>query len=1397
MENTFNKLQKGLIVFEPKLLIIFPLFLLIGLKSQIFAQTLTSATYDYNMNVLVVTCTDLVANPGAANDVDVSKLIFTGEGGGTYTLTSATDVEITSSTEFSVTIIGADLTNVEAILNKDGTSSTGGTTYNLAAAENWLTGADPADDIADLTGNGITVSNYANPTITSATYDVSNGQLVVTGTNLVSKSGATNDIDASTLTFRGEGGNSYQLTSTPDVELTSATSFTLTLSATDQLNVHGLLNKNGLQSADATVYNLGGADNWVSGSPAVNDIADVAGNAVSVSNVQTPTIVSATYDSDTGIMVVTGTNLFKKFGAANDIDMQKFTVTGEGSDYTILAAITDVEITSKTEFSVTLTGADKTQVDSRLDLIGTQSSGGTTYNIAAAEDWLTAADPAANIADLTGNGITVVIKPRINSAIYNAAVGVLVVTGSNIQANGGGADIDASKFTFTGEGGETYTLTNTADVERTSSTEFTLTLSTTDRAAVNPILNKNGTASTNGTTYNLAAADDWCTNETAGNTEDLTGNGITVSNVPAPAITSIIYNALTGALVVTGTGMLKNVGTQNDIDASRFTLTGEGGETYTLTNTPDTEIISGTAFTLNLSVEDRAAVNPIMNKNGSASTSGTTYNLAAAEDWAAGADPAVIVADVTGNGITVSGVAVPVITTSDYHWSAGILTATGTGFLKKSGAANDIDASKFTFKGEGGATYTLIGSSDVDIKSGTEFSITLDATDKAAVNVLLNKPGTKSEDNTTYNLAAAEDWARGADPALVTVDATTPVMAGNFPPTGGDDLVATNEDQNHTFTNGDFTFNDIDSDNFAGIKIESLETNGDLEYDGTDVAVDTDCPDVTLLVFKPAHNAYGTPYATFTFKVKDDGGAYSVAAYTMTINVTPVNDPPTISNIPNQTTIEDQSTSWIPFTVNDAETNPAQLKLHGTSDNQTLVANNNIKFSGTGSSRRVKVTPMPNQTGTVQISVFVSDGTAKRRERFKVTISGVNDAPVITNLPDVNFDEDSTAEIDLDDFIYDADHQPAQLNWSAEVLNENDSLWSLQAENTASVSALTIIIDDTSHIALFSALPNHYGTHQAVFTVTDPDTAMDSDTLTVVINPVNDPPRFTADLAPVTLEQGKYYSMPLALLDSLVEDPDNPDSTLIWTIEDNMHFEPEITDHMITLHAPTNWFGTDTLIVIVSDGELSDLKPLQVTVTALADEIPPERPRNLTATPHEMHIHLNWSENTEPDIKSYFIYRTTDSTNVTEAHRIVMVEHPLHAYNDSTAEGDIIYFYGVTAVDTNGNESGFSRFVEAVLRTQSSVQRTGKGPAVFSLSQNYPNPFNPITTIEFGVPIKTHVNITVFDMLGREICELVNEIKQPGVYVLKWNAVHMESGLYFFRIRTSEFHMMKKCMVIK
>ena len=738
--------------------------------SNVAVPTLISATYDYSSGALLITGTDFLNAAGASNDIDVSKLIFTGQGGASFTLISSADVDVSSDTGATVPISGADLAAVQGLLNKNGSSAADGTIYNLAGEEGWNTGADPAVTIADASA-AIIVSDFANPAITSATYDVSARALLVTGTNFVANSAASNDIDASMLTLRGERANSYTLTDSTDVDISSATTFTVTLSATDALHVHGLLNKNGTSASDTTTYNLGAADNWMTGSPAANEIADITGNGITVTNTQIPSIGSAVYNADTGIFVVTGSNLFHKVGSSNDIDLSAITLTGGAANATYrLTTNSGVEVSSSSSFTFTLVDDDKTGAGALLDQLGTSSSGGSTYNLAVADNWLTAAESATDIADTTA-AITVAINPKITLATYNASTGTLRVTGTNIQENGSANDIDASMFTLTGEGGVTYTLTDTADVERDSINKFTMTLSAADKAGVNAIATSNGSSSTGGTIYNLAAADDWTTNVTDGDTADIT-NTIAVSGVPVPTISSAAYDGDSGALVVTGMNLLALSGAANDIDASMLVFTGEGSATYALTDSANVDIASAAAFTINLSATDKAAVNLIINKNGTSSTGATVYNLAANEDWATGAEAAVNVVDATGNAITVSNVGVPTISGSTYNASSGALTVTGTGYLSLSGAANDIDASKLTFTGVAGGTYTLTNSDDAEISSGTEFSLTLSATDKAAVNQLLNSNGIVATDSTAYNLAAAEDWAAGADAAVSVADLT-------------------------------------------------------------------------------------------------------------------------------------------------------------------------------------------------------------------------------------------------------------------------------------------------------------------------------------------------------------------------------------------------------------------------------------------------------------------------------------------------------------------------------------------------------------------------------------------------------------------------------------------------
>ena len=153
--------------------------------------------------------------------------------------------------------------------------------------------------------------------------------------------------------------------------------------------------------------------------------------------------------------------------------------------------------------------------------------------------------------------------------------------------------------------------------------------------------------------------------------------------------------------------------------------------------------------------------------------------------------------------ITLSYVVTPKISSSSYDTTTGELTVTGSYFYSQTGSMNDIDASAFTLTGEGGASdsYTLTDTADVDITSSTSFTLTLSATDRSAVNELISKGGTTSNDGTVYNLAAAEDWNIAALSSFTIADNTVSITAGNVAPTiSGTPITSVVEDQRYTFS---------------------------------------------------------------------------------------------------------------------------------------------------------------------------------------------------------------------------------------------------------------------------------------------------------------------------------------------------------------------------------------------------------------------------------------------------------------------------------------------------------------------------------------------------------------------------------------------------------------------
>ena len=197
-----------------------------------------------------------------------------------------------------------------------------------------------------------------------------------------------------------------------------------------------------------------------------------------------------------------------------------------------------------------------------------------------------------------------------------------------------------------------------------------------------------------------------------------------------------------------------------------------------------------------------------------------------------------------------------------------------------------------------------------------------------------------------------------------------------------------------------------------------------------------------------------------------------------------------------------------------------------------------------------------------------------------------------------------------------------------------------------------------------------------------------------------------------------------------------------------------------------------------------------------ADTTTPGAPQNLVATGGNGVAHLIWSQNPEPDIGGYNIYRN-ETNNPGTATLVHSLPYPDTAYTDATVTVGHNYYYWLKAFDNYCyiNYSPFSAPDSTGIIT--GIAGNEPLPDKYELYQNYPNPFNPATTIRYDIPKSSHVKLYVYDILGRVVAKLVDEKKDAGRYEAIWHANNFTSGFYVFRIEAGNYEKKMKMMLVK
>ena len=172
-------------------------------------------------------------------------------------------------------------------------------------------------------------------------------------------------------------------------------------------------------------------------------------------------------------------------------------------------------------------------------------------------------------------------------------------------------------------------------------------------------------------------------------------------------------------------------------------------------------------------------------------------------------------------------------------------------------------------------------------------------------------------------------------------------------------------------------------------------------------------------------------------------------------------------------------------------------------------------------------------------------------------------------------------------------------------------------------------------------------------------------------------------------------------------------------------------------------------------------------------------------------VTLNWATATEINNAGFDIERKNNNSEAWSKIGNVTGNGTISTPQDYTFTDRGLssgkYKYRLKQIDFNGNFEYFNLSNEV-----------GVGvPEKYSLSQNYPNPFNPTTKIGYDMPTDGKVSLRIFDMSGKEVASLINEVQTAGYYTINFNASNLSSGVYFYSISAGNFTATKKMMLLK
>jgi len=430
---------------------------------------------------------------------------------------------------------------------------------------------------------------------------------------------------------------------------------------------------------------------------------------------------------------------------------------------------------------------------------------------------------------------------------------------------------------------------------------------------------------------------------------------------------------------------------------------------------------------------------------------------------------------------------------------------------------------------------------------------------------IVNRVATVTVPDENWNGSKAITFTATDPGGLTDSDvATFTVTAENDPP-----VVSGIPDQ--TIAEGG-SFATIQLDNYVA-DVDNTDSQMTWTYSGnTDLTVNI----VNRVATIGIPDIYWNGSETITFTATDPGGLSDSDAATFTVSSE--NDPPVVSDIPDQAIEEGENFSTISLDEFVADPDHEDSEI-------TWTYSGNVQLTVSIVNRVATVgIPDENWNGAETITFTATDpGNLSNSDAAVFSVAAVNDAPVVEDIPDQTVQEGQTfALIVLDDYVSDADHSDSQIAW---VYSGN--------------SELTVdIINRVANIGIPDE--NWFGSETITFTATDPGELSDSDAVVFSVTAVNDAP-VVSGIHDQTIAEGESFAT--VLLDEYVTDVDHTDNEMTWSNSGNTDLTVSIVNRVATVSVPDeNWYGSETITFTATDpGGLSDSDAAAFTVTSVND----------------------------------------------------------------------------------------------------------------------------------------------------------------------------------------------------